>query len=252
MFEQKSSHEVNVRSDHFNKDVENVHDVVGCCKVTKRRDEYETRIATEQGLIKLGNDMSKNDNDVLKRGDKYSYLLAYMREMEEFNEFSYFNMLQKCDTVNTVIHKAQILIGHITKSREMYNHQIEDITKLNNEILLLKSENEDMADMADGYIHELDEAEKKIEKYKTDVEKYKTDVEKNNIKMIECSCIANKYREKICQLDLDCHNLRTNEKLDRAEILQYKTARRFVMLTITYGVIATGLVLGVIIANLSI
>tara|TARA_A100001015_G_scaffold312917_1_gene419025 strand:+ start:169 stop:873 length:705 start_codon:yes stop_codon:yes gene_type:complete len=108
--------------------------------VSNRRFDYESKLATQQGLIQLGGQLNQLATSKENRLNKLEKIKKFIEDASN---------LRSCD------YRGRLLV-------DLFNIYKATVTEYEKEIKLLKEENKDNSDMADNYIEQLDEIEKEL------------------------------------------------------------------------------------------
>lgn len=173
-----------------------------CKKVTKRRAAYESNNATQQGLIELGKHIFAKENSKQKRATRHLYLIKSVRDSDYFLSERFLNEVDDCDD-DLVKNIAKKLATFASMFRELYSHNVEDISDLNKEIESLKMENADMGEMVDKYIEEVDTEEAKLAKVATELTRYKGMFAVHEEKLAEYHTVMTRQKKTISMLTAD-------------------------------------------------
>lgn len=159
-------------------------------QVSNRKAEYESKKATEEGLIKLGEQTAYIKEKNRQWDIRYEYLNSVANELRNFDEIKFMNGLKNLTSKAQTLAEFYKLIGYISNSNKLNEYHLEHINSLKKKIISKKIESDDWEEMADQYMNELEEVEQTLKQVTNKLEEVEQKF-KNYKKIAE-----NKFRER--------------------------------------------------------
>jgi hypothetical protein len=142
-------------------------------QVTERKANYDSKIATEKGLLKLGEQTAYIKEKNRQWSIKYEYLNSIANELRDFDEIKFINRLRNFTTKSQTFDEVYKLVEYVSNSNKLHKHHLEYIDTLKKKIISKQLEVNDWEEMADQYMNELEEVEQELKKVKINFKEHK-------------------------------------------------------------------------------
>lgn len=154
-----------------------------CVKVSNRKYAYDTKKATENGLVELGRQMTKDYNKQETYEQRYIYLSGIIKEIDDFSIISFMAEHERCHDENIKTAMVYSMLKNIGTQKELIEC-LEFLKKnLEKKQIELQTEIVDSNDMIESYLKQLDDSDKRYETIKTELIKTQHQLKKTNINM---------------------------------------------------------------------
>jgi chromosome segregation ATPase len=139
-----------------------VEDVAGSCiQVSVRRAEYESKKATEAGLIELGKKMAIIENAKQARVNDCEKIGGLVTELKNFDPDDFVSSTISADS-ETQYAMLKSITEYMWALQRLHAMHEEDVTDLKKTIADLEDEQETLNETADHYIEESDAADSRM------------------------------------------------------------------------------------------
>ena len=129
-----------------------------CEQVSQRQADYESKIATQKGLIELGQKMAESVGRETCE-EKHRYLLAAYTDIKGFNSVRFMTDYEKYKDKNERNTSVYTIVNYVGLLKEL--HECEAFIRRRNECKIqeLSDDLETAEEQAESYITQLDEAD---------------------------------------------------------------------------------------------
>ena len=172
-----------------------------CLKVSQRKYAYDSKKATEEGLIELGKQIAINYNKTEIYEQRYISLRCNQKEINDFSVIKFMADHERCHDNNVKTKMVYSMLKNIGIQNEIISC-LEFLKKdIEKKHIGLQSEISDNNAMIDSYIVQLDESDIKYTSIKKELVKTQQQLETMNIKLKlsneKCNKLSNENKYSI-------------------------------------------------------